>query len=239
MESTDFLTRVANDFHLGNYFEVLEGYQDYRQSGVFRKDAATHFQIAVFTNKAMIHAMRNCEDQVAAYQGLFGDQMAVLELFLKYFAPTLMPGAADESVGLLAELPAEAAPPKLSAQEFAELQTVLKNALCFHTGNFAGMSKVAPVYNELAFDYNATVFLAYERNNQFGEADRLLDDLKMVNDEHILTGFLGIRRDMRTHNFEAALNRISEVREKFGDSLRLGALRAACLLGLLRFDEVG
>jgi hypothetical protein len=238
MEGTDFLTRIVNDYHLGNHLDVLDGYQDYRQSGVFRKDPISHFQITIFANKAMIFAMRNSEEQVGAYQFLFADQMILLELFLRFYAATMIPNTTEEAEGLLTELPNEPNNTSLTPPEFAELQNVFKNALSFHVGNFSGMSKGNPAYKELAFDYNGLVFLAFEKNNQFGEADRLLDDLRLVNDEHILVGFLGVRQDLRKRHVEGALGKVGELREKFGDSLRLGSLRAACLLGLQRFEEV-
>lgn len=238
MESNDFLIRISNDFHLGNYFDVLEAYNDYRQSGVFKKDPAAQFQIMVFVQQAIIHAMRNCEGEVPAYQGLFADQMQILELFLKYFAVTLMPGSAQGSESLLGELQSEDKPGKLSDAEWVDLKTVLKNALSFHCNQFNSLSKPSPQYKELCFHFNGLVFLAFEVNHQYGEADRLLDDLKMSNDEHIVTGFCSVRQEMRNRHYESALDRIVEIREKFGDSLRLGSLRASCLLSLLRFEEV-
>lgn len=239
MEGKDFLTRVTNDYHLGNYLDVLDGYRDYRESGVYKKDPIAHFQIIVFANQALVIAMRSTEDQVGAYQGLFIDQMPLLELFLRFFAPTLMSNTVEEAQGLLNELPNETNATPLTPPEFAELTNLFKNALSFHVGNFTGMSKGNPAYKELAFIFNGLVFLAYERNNQFGEADRLLDDLRLVNDEHILVGFLGVRRDLRSRHPEGALAKVAELREKFGDSFRLGNLRAACLMSLQRFEEVG
>lgn len=238
MDSSDFLTRVSTDYHLGNHFDALEAYRDYRQSGVFGKDSTNQLQITLFAHKSMVHAMRDCESQVSAFQSCFTDQLPLLELFLKYYAVTLLPGGETEAEGLMSELVTEDRPNCVTATDFNSVRMNLNNALAFYTGRFSEMRKFDVKLTELNFEFNAFVFLAFEKNNQFGEAERLLDDFRASSDEHVLALVLRVRREMRLGRFEAALGAINEVREKFGDSLRLGSLRAACLLGMLRFGEV-
>lgn len=238
MDSADFLTRIATDYSLGNHFDALEAFRDFRQSGVFGKDPAAQLQVTLFAHKAMVRAMRDCEAQVAPFQGSFADQVPLLELFLKYYGATLLPGAEAEAESLIPELLAEERPSCVAAADWGHVQLALSNALAFAAGRFSAMRKFSPQLRELNVEFNALVFLAFERNNQFGEAERLLEDLKASNEDHVLTLVLGVRSEMRLGRFEAALGAINEAREKFGDSLRLGALRAACLLGLLRFGEV-
>ena len=238
MESTDFLVRLTNDFYLGNYFEVLEGFKDYRESTLYSTEPLLHFQILLLSHKSMIHAIRNCEQEIPKYQSLFADQIPLLEIFLKYYAPILMSISTEEASTLLTQLISETNPGNLSTSEFSDLLIWLSNHLNFALKDYQKLARTNPLYQDLLFEFNAIVFSALEINNQHSDADRFLDDLRIVNEEHIVTNLLSIQKEMRNSQFDSALDKISELKERFGDSVKLSVLRASCLIAQLRFDEV-
>lgn len=238
MDSSDFLVRISNDFYLGNYFDVLDGFKDFSESSAFNKNRTISFQILIFVQKAVIHSMRNCEQEIQKYQSILKGHIALLELFLKYFAPTLLNLPEEEAQSLLAELEVQPKIADFSEPEFVEVKNILRNSIYVATNKFTKFSKISAVYRELALEYQGMVFEAFETNLQRKEAEKLLDDLRIENDEHILVNLLWIQKEMRKQRFQQAIEKISEVKEKFGDSVKLNNFKACCLVGLLRFEEV-
>ena len=238
MEASDYLYRIANDFHLGRYLEVLEGYKDYKASNAFDQKKPAHLDIIVLLQKTIIFFFRNCEDVVRQNEGILGDLTSMIDFFMKYFAPTLLPLPIEEAEGMLAELETERSLSFVSAEDFEELRKLLANHIQFSLRKFAKLQPIGKKHKEMHFAYKSMVISGFLINKQFKDADRELADLQLTDDEHVLIGLLGIQRALTRRDFDGALSLLADLKEKFGDSMKLANLKSSCLVGLLRLEEV-
>ena len=238
MNSNDFLIRMVNDHVLGNYFEVFDGYKDYKESSANEKDRVIHFQILVYLHKSIIYAIRNNQEEVSKYQKDFSDQVPLMALFVKYFLPTLDKTDHEEVNGLLAELEKENIVSLLNENEFNQLKVIFKNNLYFSYRSFNQFTKISPVYKELCIDHLALVYNAHSIFRQKLECQRLITDLNTISDEHIITHMLVIDFSLCNEMTDEAKRKIEEVKEKFGDSVKLNNLKAVCSVFKLDFEEV-
>jgi hypothetical protein len=239
MEASDFLYRIRNDFYLGRYLEVLEGFKDYRSSA--RKDNEFHaeFEIHLLLFKTMIVFLRNCEDVVRQNEGLVVGKTDWMDLFLKYYAPTLMPLSEEEGQDLLDELVVEQPLGGCSGEEFEELRRIFANYINFGLKRYSALTPISKTFRESYMEYQSIVFCAFEANRQYKDADKVTEDLKLINDEHVITHLLLTRKEMRNRRFDQSLIILKEIEEKFGTALKINSLRFTSLMGMQRFDEVG
>jgi hypothetical protein len=238
MEASDFLYRMRNDFYLGRYLEVLEGFKDYRSSSRKNNEFHAEFEIYLMLFKTMIIFLRNCEDVVKKNEGLVAGMAPWMDLFLKYYAPTLIPLPDDEGQALLDELPTEEQLAECSAEEFEELRRIFANYINFSLKRYSALTPISKTFKESYIEYQSVIFCAFEFNRQYKDADKIIEDLKLINDEHVITHLLSTRKEMRNRRFDQALAILKETEQKFGTALKINSLRFTAFMGMQRFEEV-
>ena len=238
MEASDYLYRMRNDFYLGRYLDVIEGYKDYQSSKRLNNEFHADFEISLLLFKTLIIFLKNCEDIVKENEELFAPLSPWMDLFLKYYAPALISLPEEEGEALLEELSSEPKPKGCTDEEFDELKSIFANYINFALKRFPALTPISKTFKESFIEYQSIVFCAFESNRQYKDADKIIEDLRLINDEHVITHLLDVRREMRNHQFQQAIEVLSEVQEKFGHSLKLANLKCSALLGLIRFEEV-
>jgi hypothetical protein len=238
MEASDYLYRMRNDFYLGRFLEVLEGYKDYKSSKHLNNEFHAEFEINLLLFKTLITFLKNAEDVVKENEPLFSSMGQWMDLFLKYYAPTLMNISEEEGVELLDDLTNESKLNFCSDEEFEELKNILANYINFAIRMFSSLTPISKTFKESYMEYQSIVFSSFEINRQYKDADKIIEDLRLINDEHVITSLLTIRREVRNQRFDQAIELLNETQEMFGSSLKIANIRCSILLGTLRFEEV-
>ena len=246
MDCFDYLFKIKNQFYLGNYQQVLELWRDLDRdvdpsSAEFESQRTQFVELLVFTHKSILHFLRSDPDKVKENQALLDKFKQSLNLYLTFFSKA-QEGFGDSSLeDTLEELSQAEASSEIDWMgEFLTLsKKVIHNYLCFSSGKFDLFVSIDGKYPETLMDFQMLKFQAFCRNNQIKEARRLFDQMKAVNDEHILVNFCEYEIENRfERNHEEALEILVEIKQKFGESPKLINMNIASLILKREFFKV-
>ena len=247
MDCYDYLFKMKNQFYLGHYQQVFESWVTLEtdldfESSEFASQKVQYIELLVFMHKSMNHFLTSDPETIKANQAMLEKFKDSMGLYLEYFgesANELSEGNLEEELKKSSEVKEEN-----ENESISELITLSKkiihNYVCFRARKFDLLVTIDKKYPEAFMDAQMLKFQAFCLNNQFKEAQRIYEQMKDENDEHILVNFCEYEVENRINrNHEEALAVLLEMKQKFGESPKLINLNVASLLLKGEFFKVG
>ena len=237
MEVSDYLFRIRNDYFLGRHLDVLEGFKDFQNSRHSKSTTSQSFCLKIYVVKSLIFFYRNNEDIVQEYESTLTPLNDLIEVFVKYYAPTIMGIEKEEAEELINELKIDKLFHKFTKEEGSQLIITFQNFIYISQRSFEKLISPSFEFTELVIEYHFMYFCLIYQSHQLNKIEKRILLISEIDDEHILYHLCILRKYQHEHLYENAENKIEEIRERFGDSLKLDNLKCVSLMTRLRFEE--
>lgn len=228
-----------------------------RNSPEFESQSNHYLEILVFGHRTLFTLAQQDPSVLEENKSLLAKHGATVNLYLEYLElssdESLNTSTAEEGLQKLADMDNDSLG-KLEKEFLILSRKVLHNYLAFRARLFDRLAQPDKKYVETYMDYLMLKFQAFSIYNQVKyffklkliyiiinllklfkiktkEAERVYENMKAENDEHILVGFCEFEIENRfKRNHEEALAVVLEMKQKFGESPKLINLNAAALI---------
>lgn len=234
MDDKDILFRIRNSFYLGNYNQVLETWKECVNSNI-NLSPTVEQDVHTIMQRTLIFFIIDNTEVLKANQEYFTKFKSTMNMYVQFLNPQKFSLGPEANAKLLAEFLTFVE--QKGGQVDPIALAVINNFLALAAKMYKSFIPVPRTNTGSWIEYNALLFRAHLECRDFKSADNVLSTMKAADDEDILVNLCKIENYISKNDFDAGIQLVQELRDKFEDSAKLLSLAASCFMGKREFEK--